>query len=38
VVYSQKALTEGARVQTVDALVKAGSGVNAASARAGSTP
>jgi HlyD family secretion protein len=38
VVYSQKALTEGARVQVVDALVKGASDGKAGSSKAGSTP
>lgn len=38
VVYSQKALTEGARVQVVDALVKSAADGKAGSSKAGSTP
>ena len=38
VVYSQKALTEGARVQVVDALVKGAADGKAVSPKAGSTP
>ncbi len=38
VVYSQKALTEGARVQVVDTLVKSATNGKADSAKTGSTP
>ena len=38
VVYSQKALTEGARVQVVDALVKGGTDGKAGNSKTGSTP